>query len=834
MSSDMKEKSQKNWSYDWLCQIGNELRLYPIQFANLKRLEKNDAVFIFDEVGSGKTICSGLMAMHYLFNHMQKKVRVITINALAGQQGQFFQDWKYRLPMNCLGVRDFENQITVTNNHCASMQYKDDVGLLIIDEAHLFLNKDTQMFQNLVENIHAEKIVFLTATPIKNSVDDLEVYQEIARKVLGREENSLPKPIKDYLRLKEGGSVEDLICCSFDESAPITRYYKDTIKALTEKNGQAAYQRQNAMRHHPEVWWSVSTETTKQEYLMNRILDIRKKDAENNRPMSKFIVFTRLVKESYEDGSVALLKEFKKIRDSRGNEELLIELVSGDDKRALHQMQLSRERVSEIASPKEKAMEEHLKSCPDILIMTYTIAEQGVNLPEYNYVINYHIPANPASLEQRFGRVDRLDSPYQDIHMIYLLEKGVFDTSRSNFYNAMDTYRARLVPNLPSKNCILSGEILKDYEEHKQQILKNNETLEQGIRQNVRIICSCLKGDSSRDELNEKIISYVNSHLEEGLEISKENILKIADDLSRKNRRLSGGKNVKDDAWNNHIIQAGDNIFYFDDSFGTYMNIPASAMSGDMDAASCILNNERYREYCKWFDEVIKPIVAFREQFGKVNRIMENMIMNEIVVTDELISKELSKEEKQLIPMDAFRIFTSGPAAKILIKIFKYWYRLYEEKGESLDRIGKDYFEECIQEIKAMAKDTSGELAGCSPEFRAYISGLSKEDLWIRKEDKKWKASYWYKLIYTYGYFCQHNADKYRKFELADFFVTSSGTKRNKANSSMNPGAWYEYSNYMDYDMVEREYQSDFDDIYTKKIFNCFRRKPDNIPGDVE
>ena len=51
----------------------NKLEIYPIQFANCDRLEKNDAVYIFDEVGSGKTISSGLMAMDYLMNNPDRK-----------------------------------------------------------------------------------------------------------------------------------------------------------------------------------------------------------------------------------------------------------------------------------------------------------------------------------------------------------------------------------------------------------------------------------------------------------------------------------------------------------------------------------------------------------------------------------------------------------------------------------------------------------------------------------------------------------------------------------------------------------------------------------------
>lgn len=53
-------------SYEWVNYIHAKtkddvigLELFPLQFANVERLRANDAVFLFDEVGTGKTISSG-------------------------------------------------------------------------------------------------------------------------------------------------------------------------------------------------------------------------------------------------------------------------------------------------------------------------------------------------------------------------------------------------------------------------------------------------------------------------------------------------------------------------------------------------------------------------------------------------------------------------------------------------------------------------------------------------------------------------------------------------------------------------------------------------------
>src|SRR5690606_29247852 len=140
-----------------------------------ERLNSNDAVYIFDEVGSGKTINSGLMALDYLEKNPKERVLVITTNALARPniakvRGQFLDDWFNKLPFTILG---YENRIDVVNNHHSKFKRKKEYGLVVIDEAHLFLNKDTQRYQNLVHNISAKKVIFLSATPIKENDSDL-------------------------------------------------------------------------------------------------------------------------------------------------------------------------------------------------------------------------------------------------------------------------------------------------------------------------------------------------------------------------------------------------------------------------------------------------------------------------------------------------------------------------------------------------------------------------------------------------------------------------------------------------------------------------------------
>ena len=92
-------------------------------------------------MGSGKTITSGLIVLNYLYNNANKEVLVITTNALSTPaqgklQGQFLKDWYEKLPFKELKLTD---RIKITNNHYSNFQEEHEYGLIIIDEAHIFL-----------------------------------------------------------------------------------------------------------------------------------------------------------------------------------------------------------------------------------------------------------------------------------------------------------------------------------------------------------------------------------------------------------------------------------------------------------------------------------------------------------------------------------------------------------------------------------------------------------------------------------------------------------------------------------------------------------------------
>lgn len=446
MNEDFQQEQTSEWNYKWTNALDlGKVELFPVQFSNCERIEHNDAVYIFDEVGCGKTISSGLMVLHYLYNNPGKKVLVITANALVKSNtprspGQFLDDWFKKLPFSALGMC---KSVEVINNHYVSIQRKaenrQEYGLIIVDEAHLFLNKETERYDALI-GLKSEKIVFLTATPIKSEQKDLYTYVEIAKDVLSK-----PMDRSWVEKINTQGKAENEIICSiFDPRFPVTRYFKDTIMSINKKG----YEKTKGKRLFPKLWkYTAQGDETeaKIKALRENIESILNKDGN-----SKFVVFTRLVKD-----------EAYKIRDNlcengfhhyeKQNSSRSVMVVTGENSSELEKFK-------------------GYSDLPTVLILTYQIAEQGVNLPGYNYVVNYHISAFPSSLEQRFGRIDRMGkngSAFDEIHMSFLVSEYAWDTSTCNFYAAVSTYIRQMLSYLPSKNMILSEEILKQYKDKK-------------------------------------------------------------------------------------------------------------------------------------------------------------------------------------------------------------------------------------------------------------------------------------------------------------------------------------------------------------------------------
>lgn len=457
---------QKAWSTEWSRKIDpDKLDVFPLQFANCERIEHHDAVYLFDEVGCGKTVSAGLMTLHYLYNHPDKNVLVVTTNALV-ESGQFLRDWREKLPFGML-----IEKVKRCNNLVSGIRsYKGNYGLLVIDEAHEFLNQEQERSKALKE-IKAEKVIFLTATPVKDGgKSDLKIYKKIAEAIV---EHPLPD---DWIDELVPGEIENdprrLICSRFDLHLPVTRYFKDTVRALT---GEEMDKKAKARRLMADTWKYGCSESTSFGRLQkvaslywniwNIIIEGEERGKEKDKEemkKSRFVVFIRLYKEAEE-----IYRFFTKPYSIEGRYEQrfwdfdqcvedkpTIKVVMGYNKEEL----------------KQYSAKGGDKKLPTVLVVNYQIGESGVNLPGYNYVVNYYISAYPSRLEQRYGRIDRMNSDFPEINIRYLTTKSDYsDSNTKNFNSAVRIYIQELLTCLPSKNALLSVPIIKDLMEESKQ-----------------------------------------------------------------------------------------------------------------------------------------------------------------------------------------------------------------------------------------------------------------------------------------------------------------------------------------------------------------------------
>ncbi|KUP22064.1 helicase-related protein [Paenibacillus sp. DMB5] len=616
----------------------DEVILYPLQFANTERLNNhgNDAVYLFDEVGSGKTISSGIMALDFLEHNPGEDVLVITTNALARSsdikpRGQFLNDWFDKLPFEELG---YGNRVQIVNNHHSKFKGPRKYGLVIIDEAHLFLGEWTLRYQNLTNNITAKKVVFLTATPIKQGKWDLEVYPRIATALLKKKVDT---SWIDQLQTIDK-QPEELICSKFDVKFPVTRYFKDTIKSL-ETEG---YVKTNVKRYESLIW-EYNSRSNKNEVLVKNLKALYDKADKNH-----FVVFTRYV-----------LKEADLIGDHLEEAGFVKSNIALPNKPTYY--------VVTGRNPRELTDFSRSDNLPTVLILTYQIAEQGINLPGYNHIVNYHVSAYPSALEQRYGRIDRLNSKSDAIYNCFLVgAKNYYDTSTLNFFYAINTSLGSLLSYLPSRNTILSIDILKRYttmkSDSERYLTRLSDTLEtHGVSELYDHLAAweALSSEASESESVVEVNAGTEALSEESLNIAPaiadENLSELFDfckdrlslDQDLKFKRVEAEKAMLDDIqkrleefkadfsqnsddreqvieWLLRTEGIWDHIFYINERKVDWSDLDVGRVDAVEGCAKFISGNSNYAAYLEMFNEQIRLPKEFQKYRAVINRGFED------------------------------------------------------------------------------------------------------------------------------------------------------------------------------------------------------------------
>ena len=386
--------------------------------------------------------------------------------------------------------------------------------------------------------------------------------------------------------------------------SPVTRYFKDTIMAINHKSFDET---KVARRLAPLILNYEGGIEEKYEKVSEEMLN--KLNASDT--LNRFVVFVNLVEKEAE--SFGRYLEEKKGFSRWGNSAsgFTYKVVTGKNSYELPGYSIS----LNAADNKDR------NRLPDVLILTYQIAEQGVNLPCYNHVVNMHIPPSPSSLEQRFGRIDRMGtngSVYRDIYMWFPLQRYYWDTNKFNFYNAISIYRNSLITHLPSKNTIITKEILDDYYANQMRLMEFRDLLknEQKFDALISALTNGEKAIVSDDQLLSDLYNFI---AENDLDTSDEETLRqeVKDLLPVTRDDTDDGDHLK------YLIEKiGNKIFY---AVGVDTMITADAVK---DCAKFISENDNFKEYKIAFNTRVKlSLLINSDKFRSISKKYEDCFM---------------------------------------------------------------------------------------------------------------------------------------------------------------------------------------------------------------
>jgi SNF2 family DNA or RNA helicase len=429
---------KKNLSYDLPHQREGALKIIR---------DMNTHALLSDEVGLGKTITTGIILKENIVRGFVKKVLILTPPSLVDQ---WVAELKEKFDLNFKIIESAEDwssanliiasldRVKIFDAGKKQFRHKEaheiSWDLVVVDEAHKLKERNTVRWK-FVDMLQKKRFLLLTATPFQN--DLIELY------------NLLNLLKKGHLgTIKE---FRDRFLYKGNKRYPLNPH------ELRKKLGELMVRRKRSeigIDYKPRIPKVISVQLTKEEKVIyDNICDLIKSKyfmASGNQINGLLAVFAILPKitsssrsamesleriafddayhESTKEFARGILEDYKKLTiDSKI--ETLVNLVKeirarSDDEKILiytrHPTTL-RYIVEKLSPLKLKIVEfmggldriektkriTEFRAGADILISTDTGAE-GLNFQFCRNLINYDLPWNPMSVEQRIGRLDRI------------------------------------------------------------------------------------------------------------------------------------------------------------------------------------------------------------------------------------------------------------------------------------------------------------------------------------------------------------------------------------------------------------------------------------------
>ncbi|MBT7102358.1 DEAD/DEAH box helicase [archaeon] len=448
---------KKNLAYDLPYQREGALRL-------LKDL--NATALLADEVGLGKTITTAMVIKEGVVRGFLKKVAILCPPSLVDQWVAELKE-KFELDFHIVeSVEDWEehdfviasiDRVKIFDKVNSRFKHKAAHGiswdLVIVDEAHKLKERNTVRWR-FVDRLRKKRFLLLTATPFQN--DLVELYnllhilkrghlgtmKEFRKKFLyrGNKRHPLnPDELKEKLEQVMVRRRRDETGINYKKRIPkiVTiemtpqekTIYDNTVRLLKENYFRADGREINGALI---VFAILPKVTSSSKSAIESLTKIVEGDvySDGTKDFAQGILddYATLNKDSKIEKLVELVEE---IRNRSDDEKILIYTRHPTTlKYIVEKLEPFGLKIIEFMGgltreEKSEKIESFKRGEADIMISTDCGAE-GLNFQFCRNLINYDLPWNPMSVEQRIGRLDRIGQE-RDMYIYSFATKGTME-----------------------------------------------------------------------------------------------------------------------------------------------------------------------------------------------------------------------------------------------------------------------------------------------------------------------------------------------------------------------------------------------------------------------